>query len=408
MMRRFLLSLLIALTPLIALDRVYADGVTIEPAEPRYQFAEWIAFTARASSAVSITQATVFYQAGSALPVSQPADRFVAAPQVDLSATIVFSETRPAAFSIITYWWEVTDQAGNQQQSELYTLKYIDNRFTWRSLEQDHARVYWYQGDSTLGVSAAKMVADTLPRLQQQLGVEPPDKLDVYIYASLTALRSAVELAGRDWLGGQARPELGVILIAVPPDPNAETQLRRDLPHELTHLMMYAAAYPRYDAVPAWLDEGLATLNEADPNPAQAVALQQALDTGQTASLETLCGGLPSEASVVLTAYAQSRGIVQQIIDAYGSTGIQALLAAYRDGASCAGGVEHGLNTTLTGLDLQWRAAQGSDSGAMTLAKGLGPWLLIWLAVALPLIVLLFTRKRDGETGGRRDEGMKG
>ena len=401
MIRRWWFPLLMILTSLITLDRLYADGITIEPAEPRYQFAEWLAFTARASSTISITQATVFYQAGSALPVSQPADRFVAATQVDLSATIVFSGAKPAAFSIITYWWEVTDQAGHQQRSELRTLKYIDNRFTWQNLEQDHARVYWYQGDSTLGASAARKVADTLPRLQQQLGVAPPDKLDVYLYASLDALRSAVELAGRDWLGGQARPELGVILIAVPSGPNAETQLQRDLPHELTHLMMYMAAYPRYDAVPAWLDEGLATLNEAEPNPAQAVALQQSLTTGQTVPLEALCGGLSTDATAVLAAYAQSRGVVQQIVDTYGSTGIQALLAAYRDGATCAGGVERGLNTTLAGLDLKWRAAQGPASGATALAKGLGPWLLIWLAVALPLLALLFTRQR----GRIKDEG---
>ena len=68
-------------------------------------------------------------------------------------------------------------------------------------------------------------------------------------------------------------------------------------------------------------------------------------------------------------------------------------MAAYRDGASCAGGVERGLNTTLTGLELQWRAALSPDSGAATLAKGFGPWLLILAAVSVPLIVMLASRK---------------
>jgi hypothetical protein len=400
MMRRLLLPLLIALVSLVAVDRLAADRLRADPvkidvAEPRYQFAEWIAFSARVSGSISITQATVFYQAGSGLPVSQPADRFVAATRVDLSATIVFSTAKPAAFSIITYWWEVVDQAGNRQQSELRTLKYIDNRFAWQTLDEGRARIYWYQGDSALSNSAARLVADMLPRLQQQLGAAPPDKLDVYIYAALDDLRSAVELAGREWLGGQARPQLGVVLISVPPGPEADLQLRRDLPHELTHLMMYLAAFPRYDAVPAWLDEGLATLNEAEPSPAQAVALQTALAAGQVPSLETLCGTLPTDATAAFVGYAQSRGVVQQIVDAYGSTGIQALMAAYRDGASCAGGVERGLNTTLTGLELKWRAALSPDSGAATLAKGFGPWLLILAAVSVPLIVMLASRKRS-------------
>ena len=398
MIRRLFLPLLITLVSLIAVgqssaDRLHAAPIKIEVAEPRYQFAQWIAFSAHASGSISITQATVFYQTGSTLPVSQPADRFVAATQVDLAATIVFSTARPTAFSIITYWWEIVDQAGNRQQSELHTFKYIDNRFAWQTLDQGHARIYWYQGDSALSNSAARLVADTLPRLQQQFGGAPPDKLDVYIYATLDDLRSAVELAGHEWLGGQARPQLGVVLIAVPPGPEADLQLRRDLPHELTHLMVYLAAYPRYDAVPAWLDEGLATLNEAEPNPAQAVALQKALVAGQVPALETLCGTLPTDATAAMVAYAQSRGVVQQIVDAYGSTGIQALLAAYRDGSTCAGGVERGLNTTLTGLELKWRASLSPDSGAATLAKGFGPWLLILAVVSVPLIVMLVGRK---------------
>ncbi len=401
MKRRLWLPLLITLVSLIAVerslaDRLHAEPITFEFSEPRYQFAEWLAFAAHASGSISITQATVYYQAGSALPVSQPADRFAAATEVDLAATITFAAgARPVAFSIITYWWEVVDAAGNRQQSELRTFKYTDNRFAWQLLDEGHARIYGYQGNSALSTSAAKLVADTLPRLEQQLGVASPDKLDVYIYAALDDLRSAVELAGREWLGGQARPELGVVLTAVPPGPEADLQLRRDLPHELTHLMIYLAAYPRYDAVPAWLDEGLATLNEAEPNPAQAVALQKALEAGQVPSLEALCGALPIDATEVLAAYAQSRGVVQQIVDAYGSTGIQALLVAYRDGASCAGGVERGLNTTLTGLELKWRASLSPDSGAATLAKGFGPWLIILVVISFPLIVMLAGRKRS-------------
>jgi hypothetical protein len=157
--------------------------------------------------------------------------------------------------------------------------------------------------------------------------------------------------------------------------------------------MVYLATFPRYDAVPAWLDEGLATLNEAEPNPAQAVALQTALAAGRVPSLEAQCGTLPADATEALAAYAQSRGVVQQIVDVYGSTGIQALLAAYRDGASCAGGVERALNTTLTGLELQWSTSLSPESSATTLAKGFGPWLLILIAVSFPLIVLLVGRK---------------
>jgi hypothetical protein len=305
---------------------------------------------------------------------------------------VPFGDNKPAAFSTLTYWWEIVDQAGQTLRSDPRTLAYIDNRFTWMDLTQGPVRVHWYQGDSGLGQSAATIANEALPKLQQQLGVEATGPIDVYIYASVEELQSAVELAGRSWLGGQARPELGVVMIATPPDAESTLRLRRDLPHELTHLMVFIAAKAGYRSVPRWLDEGLASVNEAEPNALQAVALQEALAKNQAPSLETLCGSFPNDASAALVAYAESRVVVQQIIDSYGLTGIQALMAVYRDGASCAAGVERGLNTTLSGLEFKVRAS--APGGVAAMAQNSGPWLLIWIAIAIPFFALLLMRKR--------------
>jgi hypothetical protein len=43
---------------------------------------------------------------------------------------------------------------------------------------------------------------------------------------------------------------------------------------------------------------------------------------------------------------------------------------------------------------LKWRAALSPDSGATTLAKGFGPWLIILAVVCVPLIVMLVGRKK--------------
>ncbi len=91
---------------------------------------------------------------------------------------------------------------------------------------------------------------------------------------------------------------------------------------------------------------------------------------------------------------------MQQIINEYGSAGVQALLAAYRDGATCAGGVERALNTSLTGLELKWRAqlqpiAASNPTDTRHLiatSTGILPWLLLLAVIALPLIVILLWR----------------
>jgi hypothetical protein len=261
-----------------------------------YIFADRMIFTATATSDNPITQATVFFQSGSQPPYSHPADPFTPANVVPLTATINLKETKLIPFSTVSYWWEAIDQSGQKARSATQSIVYVDNRFPWQDFASDPARVHWYQGDSGFGGAAANIASEAMPGIQQQIGVEPPSPLDVYVYASVDDLRSAVELAGREWLGGQARPELGVVLVAIPPGDSARLQMRRDIPHELTHLMTFVAASPNYDAVPRWLDEGLATLNEGEPNSTQVLVVQDALTKNKLIPIESLCGAFPTDA----------------------------------------------------------------------------------------------------------------
>ncbi len=401
-MRRTFLCVIVLLSLLhpIARSAAQAAGITFTSLDASYTFADRMIFTATASSSSPIIQATVFFQSGSQPPYSHPADPFTAATVVPMTATIDLKEVRLIPFSTVSYWWEAIDQSGQKARSATQTLLYVDNRFPWQEFASGPVRVHWYQGDSGFGGAAANIAAEAIPGIQQQIGVEPPSPLDVYLYASSDDLRSAVELAGREWLGGQARPELGVVLVAIPPGDSARLQMRRDIPHELTHLLTFVAASPNYDAVPRWLDEGLATLNEGEPNSTQVLAVQEALARNRLIPIESLCGAFPADASQALLAYGQSRYVVQQIINEYGSAGIQALLTAYRDGATCSGGVERALNMTLTELELKWRAAQQTDSSSSTAtmpttsstAPDVLPWLLLVGVIVLPLIVILLWR----------------
>jgi hypothetical protein len=400
MMRRTWLILILTLGLLHPIALAQADGITFNSLGAAYRFAQQLTFTANVSGPAPITHATVFFQSGSQPPYTHPADAFMPATPITLTATINLTETKLIPFSTVSYWWEVVDAAGNTARSTTQTLIYVDNRFVWQELAAGPVRSHWYQGDSGFGSAAISAASEALPKIQQQIGVEPPTPLDVYVYASTDDLRSAVELAGREWLGGQARPELGVVLVAIPPGDSARLQMRRDIPHELTHLMTFVATTPNYDATPRWLDEGLATLNEGDPNSMQAIAVQDAAAQIKLIPLEKLCGLFSTDASTALLAYGESRAVVQQIINEYGSAGVQALLAAYRDGATCEGGVERALNTSLTGLEVKWRAQlqpiaptnPTAPATSSSSSSGIFPWLLLLAVIVLPLIVLLLWR----------------
>lgn len=406
-MHRLIISLICAwgfLHP-IGLARA-AGSIVFSELTAAYTFADHMTLTALVTSESPVVKAVVFFQSGSQPPASQPADPFTPAPVVSLTATIDLKQVALTPFSTVSYWWEVTDESGQTAHSEAQSVVYVDNRFAWQDTSSGPARVHWYQGDSGYGAEAAAVVAESLPRLQQQIGVDPPSPIDIYLYSSGDDLRSAVELAGRDWLGGQARPELGVVLVAIPPGQDAHLQMRHDIPHELSHLMTFVAATPNYSRVPRWLDEGLATLNEGEPSSTQALAVQEALADDRLIPLEALCAAFPQDASQALLAYGQSRNVVQHIIDEYGSAGIQALLAAYRDGATCAGGVERGLNTTLTGLDLKWRAPLQSNAAtanpiASSASTGFAPWLILIAVITLPLMAVLVWRKPNKAARGK-------
>jgi hypothetical protein len=178
-------------------------------------------------------------------------------------------------------------------------------------------------------------------------------------------------------------------MVAIPDDETALVNMRRDIPHELTHLLVFVAATPNYSKVPHWLDEGLATLNEEEPNPTQAVAVQNASSANQLIPIESLCGSFPTDASSALIAYAESRGVVQQIVNEYGSAGLQALLAAYRDGATCEAGTERGLNDSLASIELKWKSSLAPNSGTSSILVGIAPWVILILIIALPLIALI-------------------
>ena len=89
-MRRMSLCLLILLGLLqpIARSAAQAAGISFSSLAASYTFGDQLIFTATASSASPITQATVFFQSGSQPPYSHPADPFTPATVVSLTATI--------------------------------------------------------------------------------------------------------------------------------------------------------------------------------------------------------------------------------------------------------------------------------------------------------------------------------
>jgi len=305
-----------------------------------------------------------------------------------------------APFAQVTYWWEYTDAQGQTYRTEEISFLYEDNRFAWQELRRDNLTLRWVSGEPALMLNGLDIAQASLEEIQNALGSPVlSEPLALYVYPSQPDLQSALRLAGREWVGGEAYPAVGVVLLAIPPSSQATLQMELTIPHELTHYVLYQLLGAEgYEGLPTWLNEGLASYFERRPDPTYAVALEKARREATLLPLGQLCNTLPLEQSQIILAYAQSQSVATYLRQTYGWSGLRTLLNAYADGAGCSAGLERSLNIDLATLEREWRVwlehndqaisrPQRAWLAALVVVQDLAPWLLLIGLLFLPALV---------------------
>lgn len=382
---------IVLLTSLCALPAVAQGEIT---ADHTYTFGQAATFSLVIPTGSMIENATLSLKIGSH---TQTFD-----VQLDQGRGIYRRDLREnpmPPFAQITYWWSFEDADGSQHHTEKISFLYEDNRFNWQKLQDGVMTVHWVSGEAAIMVNALDIAQETAIEIENTLGAPPPESVSIYIYPSLPDLQSALRLAGREWVGGQAYPEYGVLLLTMPPSNEAILKMQRDVPHELTHQMLYNLTGPQgYAALPTWLNEGLATYFERSPNPDFELALAQAIDNNTLIPLKTLCHPFTGERDNVLLAYAQSQSFLHYLQQTYGWSSLRSIVKDYADGLDCVTGPVRALGVDLNHLEDGWRAwlmhnsqtnvPSASDGGTITaMVHSLAPWLILLGILFLPGIV---------------------
>lgn len=379
-----------AITALIfAINGVYSQTeIDTKISSANYSFGEHITFHLDAASPdANITEVSLFFR------IQGHPDTVVVTVPVKPASSVSVKHLYESVgqnvppFSMVTYWWEIVDENGERQLTDEQWLYYADDRYAWRPVRDQRGgtswEVFYAQGDAAFGQMALDTALKAHDDIVQQLGAAVPGIIRIFVYPSEDELRSALSLAGYDWAGGQARPELGVILVGIPDGPAALGEMERVIPHELTHLLVYEATGRTLERVPPWLDEGLASVNERRYDPNRQALVEQALAEDRLFPLEALCAPFPTDATAARLAYAQSASVVEYLREQYGNQVIRDLLAAYVDAASCEAGVARALGGDLDDLDAAWRAYL-KEKGWVSRAPNEGAiWLVLWLMTAL-------------------------
>lgn len=372
---------------------VSASGINITESDVEHSFAQHVTFTLEAVSEADISEVYLFFRATheqetekKKLALEQPSQ------EVSLTYTHDARRYPLPPFADITFWWQIQDAAGNQLKTAPEQFKYVDNRFGWEQISSAGITVNWMagRGDPAFAQTALDIAQASVQDIRAELQAPMPDPLDIFIYDSEQNLEAAMVLTGRDWVGGQARPELGVVVISASPEEGYTSRMKRYLPHEITHLLIYELVTPEgYKHVPEWLDEGLATANERMPTPEYTVLLEEARRGGDLLSLEELCVPFPPDSRTAALSYAQSASVVAFIRKQHGAEGIRKLLSAYANGASCTSGVREALGVSLSRLESEWRMSLQPESGWRAALNQMGVWVGVWLLtllVAVPMI----------------------
>lgn len=256
----------------------------------------------------------------------------------------------------ITYWWVVTDAAGETAETAPARFVMEDERYEWRSLSEGMVTLYWYHGDEEFASELMGATQSALTRLADNTGAELENPVRLYIYDDSAALRGAL-IFTQDWTGGVAFTRYGVVAIGIGTSQSDLTWGKRVIAHELTHLVVHQVTFNPYGDIPTWLDEGLAMNAEGEPSTSFTNVFNEALANDTLISVRSLASPFSAYASISYLAYAESYQIVNYLLREYGRDKMQALLQTFTRGSGYDEALESVYGFDMDGLNIEWLAS---------------------------------------------------
>ncbi len=316
--------------------------------------------------------------------------------------TLDLSQNPLPAFATIEYWYRGSLDDGSSFASQQFEFTYRDDRFEWQSLSTEQFEIHWYGRDEGFGNEVLAAAEEGLEKAQKMVDVPKPEGIGFYVYASSQDLQSALQSSGKSsaWIAGHADPALGHSLVAIPTNTSQVLEVKRQIPHELTHLLLYQKLGEGYANLPRWLNEGLATNAELSPDPNYPVLLQRGYERDVLLPLASLCESFPNEAANFQLAYAQAASFTRYLQTEFGKAGIEDLLGAYGQGASCQEGIVTALGESLFELERAWRQEQFDESAILSAFQNLWHWLLILALILGSTLSLAFVGGKERSVRG--------
>lgn len=298
-------------------------------------------------------------------------------------------------FSSVSYWFQLVYADGTEIVTDEEQFHYVDNSVEWQHTGNDRFNVYWQEGSLDFGAGALAVAQQAWDTASIESTQSPRTPLRIYIYSTSTGLQEALLLGNMPWVAGHADPQVNAILISISPGPEQRLEMQRQIPHELSHLFLYAVLQDGYADQPAWLLEGVASMAEISGNEEYSQALTKAAASNSLLSIDSLCTAFPAEEPDIYLAYAQSMAFTEYLRAEYGHSKLQDLMAAYSEGYSCTAGFSHVYSISLAQAQAEWQREEFGTQASVLIWQAIAPYLLLLLVLGvLPLAVTMLRRYR--------------
>ena len=205
------------------------------------------------------------------------------------------------------------------------------------------------EADQVTWTAVLEILEEAYREIGQKFGHFPSKTIVVVLHTKST-FQSAT--GSPMWADGLFDPVLGRIQVPVQDALADRAWLTRVLRHEFVHALLHDQLSPSISAVPTWLNEGLAMELSGDRWSDLDQVMKQEFTLIPLPALEGAWGGLSSETATV--AYLEAHSAVHYLIDRFGMSRMQELLAHLKAKQSLAAAMQSQLSLSYEQFQSRW------------------------------------------------------
>lgn len=219
-------------------------------------------------------------------------------------------------------------------------------------LESKESIIIYDDGLRAVAEKTAGIYPDLKAELEEMMGWDIDFKPVIVLIKDNSTFQ---KMSGSCLIVAYALPDQGVIVVDYSRMMTDPFTLEATIKHELCHLLLHNKIGS--ERLPRWLDEGVAQWASgglADIVMEKRSILSEAFRQNRLIGLKYLSGGFPDDGSMLMLAYAESKGFTEYMAKTGGARGILSLLNLLKDGEDIDSAIIKTFSVSFQELERGW------------------------------------------------------